>query len=53
VELIAAVQSAVREVYEIGKLRFLLYSSGLMPEDAARIRRDDAGVVWLGRNIGK
>jgi len=53
VELVAAVQSAVREVYEITRLRFLLYSSGLTPEDAARIRRDDAGVVWLGRDKGK
>lgn len=52
VELIAAVQNTVREVCEIGRLRFLLYSSGLTPEDAARIRRDDAGVVWLGKNIG-
>ena len=52
-ELVAAVQSAVREVYEITRLRFLLYSSGLTPEDAARIRRDDAGVVWLGRDREK
>ena len=49
VELVAAVQSAVREFYDIRKLRFLLYSSGLTPEDAALVRRDDAGVVWLGK----
>ncbi|MDI6448478.1 SPL family radical SAM protein [Anaerobaca lacustris] len=47
-ELIANVQQAVRKHSDISKLRFLLYPSGLRPEDKARIERDDAGVVWLG-----
>jgi DNA repair photolyase len=47
-ELIRKVQHAVREHYDIAKLRFLLYPSGLLPEDRERIKQDDAGVVWLG-----
>ena len=33
----------------ISKLRILLYPSELTPEDEARIREDDAGVIWLGK----
>ena len=46
-ELIANVQQAVPEYSGISNLRFLLYPSGLRPEDRARIERDDAGVAWL------
>jgi DNA repair photolyase len=48
VELVSKVQQAVRKYSDISKLRFLLYPSGLLPEDRARVERDDAGVVWLG-----
>ena len=46
-ELVSNVQQAVRKRSDISKLRFLLYPSGLLPEDRARIQSDDAGVVWL------
>ena len=44
-EMIYKVQQAVREQSDIAKLRFLLYPSGLLPEDRERIKQDDAGVV--------
>jgi len=47
--LIGHVQSSVRRFHDIKKLRFLLYPSRLRNEDLATIRRDDAGVVWLGK----
>ncbi len=47
VDLIANVQQSVRQHFDIAKLRFLLYPSRLLPEDEARIRKDDAGVIWL------
>ena len=49
VQLIRNVQASVRRHSDIGKLRFLLYPSGLGPDDVARIRQDDAGVIWLGK----
>lgn len=49
VDLIKHVQYSVRRFHDIGKLRFLLYPSGLTPDDLAKIRRDDAGIVWLGK----
>ena len=48
-ELVSRVQQAVRTQSDISKLRFLLYPSGLLPQDRARIERDDAGVIWLGK----
>jgi hypothetical protein len=45
--LVANVQGAVRRQGMSDKLRFLLYSSSLSPEDEAEIRKDDAGVIWL------
>jgi len=48
-QLISDLQRTVRAHHDIGRLRILLYPSRLSEEDAARIRRDDAGVVWLGR----
>lgn len=50
VELIKNVQCSVRRFHDIKKLRFLLYPDGLTPDDLARIQRDAAGVVWLGKN---
>ena len=46
-QLVSTVQQAVRKHSESPDLRFLLYPSGLLPEDKARIKQDDAGVVWL------
>ncbi len=48
--LILNVQRSVREHYDIERLRVLLYPSRLTPADAEQIRRDDAGVVWLGKD---
>ena len=50
--LLANVQESVRRHSEIDKLRFLLYPSRLMSEDETTIRKDDAGVVWLGKKSG-
>ncbi|MCX5645303.1 MAG: DNA photolyase [Phycisphaerae bacterium] len=50
VGLIKHLQSSMRRFSDINKLRFLLYSSGLTPEDLAQVREDDAGVIWLGGN---
>ena len=47
VDLISSVQRNVRSLYDINRLRILLYGSRLLPEDAAQIRKDDAGVIWL------
>ena len=49
VNLLANVQQSVRKCSEITKLRFLLYPSRLLPEDVKTIRKDDAGVIWLGK----
>lgn len=46
--LIATVQKVMREQSALAKLRFLLYPSHLTDRDFRRIRRDDAGVIWLG-----
>jgi len=48
VNLLGNVQQSVRKYSEITKLRFLLYPSRLLPEDVQAMRKDDAGVVWLG-----
>jgi DNA repair photolyase len=50
VDLIRTLQAAMRDLSDIRKLRFLLYPSRLMPEHAAMIWADDAGVVWLGKD---
>lgn len=49
-QLISNVQRSVRKLSDISRLRFLLYPSRLTEKDAARIRRDDAGIVWLGKD---
>ncbi len=53
VRLINSVQQSVRTHTDIAKLRILLYPSGLAPEDEVRIRRDDAGVIWLGKDAAQ
>ena len=47
IHLIRNVQQSVRKYYDINKLRFLQYPSGLKATDIAEIKKDDAGVVWL------
>lgn len=47
--LIRHLQDSVRRFSDTSKLRFLLYPSGLTPEDLDQVERDDAGVVWLGK----
>ena len=49
VKLFRLLQRNVRKYYDIERLRFLLYPSKLIPEKLEDIRRDDAGVIWLGR----
>ena len=49
VDLLANVQRSVRRQSRIEKLRFLLYPSRLLPEHVERIQKDDAGVLWLGK----
>ena len=49
VNLLGNVQQSVRKYSEITKLRFLLYPSRLLPEDVQIIRKDDTGVIWLGK----
>ena len=45
--LIDNLQSAMTRHMTTDQLRVLLYPSNLTTEDDARIRQDDAGVVWL------
>ena len=45
--LLKTVQAAVRELYDINRLRFLLYSKNLHPLYREQIESDDAGVIWL------
>jgi DNA repair photolyase len=49
-QLIKNIQKSVRQLYDIRKLRFLLYPSGLEAQDLTRIQADDAGVIWLGKD---
>jgi DNA repair photolyase len=49
VDLIQHLQCSVRRFHDISKLRFLLYPNGLAAEDLAKVREDDAGVVWLDK----
>lgn len=46
-KLLKTVQATVRELYDINKLRFLLYSKNLHPLYLEQIKSDDAGVIWL------
>ena len=47
VTLIRNIQDAMQRHMTTKKLRFLLYPKKLVAEDQARIRKADAGVVWL------
>jgi DNA repair photolyase len=53
VDLIANVQGSMRQNFDISKLRFLLYPSRLLPEHVDAIKKDDAGVIWLGEAPGR
>jgi hypothetical protein len=53
VDLIANVQRAMRQHSDISKLRFLLYPSRLLPAHIETIKKDDAGVIWLGEAPGR
>ena len=53
VDLIANVQRAMRQHSDISKLRFLLYPSRLLPEHVEAIKKDDTGVIWLGKSEGE
>jgi DNA repair photolyase len=48
--LIKNIQTSVRQFSDIRKLRFLLYANRLESQDITRIKQDDAGVIWLGKN---
>ena len=47
VKLVRTLQMAMRGHMSTAKLRFLLYPTGLKPEDEAAIRKRAAGVIWL------
>jgi DNA repair photolyase len=47
--LVNALQQAMRKRGAIDKLRFLLYTSHLLPKDLSGIRQDDVGIQWLGK----
>ena len=47
VDLIRNVQKAMRRHMTTKQMRFLLYPTGLAFDDEARIRKADAGLVWL------
>lgn len=47
VRLIKDVQRSIQKYYDINKLRFLQYPSGLSPKDITEIKKYNAGVVWL------
>jgi DNA repair photolyase len=51
IDLIANVQRAMRQHSDISNLRFLLYPSRLLPEHVEAIKKDDAGVIWLGKTV--
>jgi len=46
---VSSLQAILRQHHAVDKLRFLLHSSKLTPGDAAQLRRDDEGIVWLGK----
>ena len=48
-DLIANLQRSVRRHHDIDRLRILVYPANLTPACADEIRKDDAGVVWLGK----
>ncbi|MCY2953145.1 MAG: DNA photolyase [Planctomycetota bacterium] len=49
-ELIRHVQTSMQRHSDLGKLRFLLYPTGLTPGDLSEIHQNDTGVIWLGKD---
>jgi DNA repair photolyase len=47
--LVKTVQDAMKNHGGLDKLRFLLYTAGLQDSDLKSIRKDDAGIKWLGK----
>lgn len=45
--LFRKLQRSVARYSDLGRLRFLLYSSRLLAETVEELRRDDRGIVWL------
>jgi DNA repair photolyase len=48
-DLIKNLQVAMRKHMTTRKLRFLLYPSGLLDEDLAKVEKNKAGAIWLGK----
>ena len=48
-DLIKNLQRAMRKHMTTRKLRFLLYPANLLDEDLAKVEKDKAGVIWLGK----
>jgi len=53
VQLIQNMQRSVRTFYDIRKLKFLQYPSGLRTEDLNKLKQDNKGIIWLGNNKSK
>jgi DNA repair photolyase len=47
-DLVEKLQGSIKRYGMQGKLRYLLYPKSLTDADRNRIRKNDAGVVWLG-----
>ena len=47
INLLINVQQGIHKHFGINKMRFLMYPSRLLSEDAEVIRKDNAGVIWL------
>jgi DNA repair photolyase len=52
-DLVQKLQGAITLYGMDGKLRYLLYPKNLTDADRNRIRKNDAGVVWLGEGEGE
>jgi DNA repair photolyase len=52
-DLVQKLQGAITRYGMDGKLRYLLYPKNLNDADRNRIRKNDAGVIWLGDQEGK
>lgn len=48
--LVSNMQQSTHKLYDIQRLRILLYSSRLTAEDVRHVRKDERGVIWLGKN---
>jgi hypothetical protein len=52
-DLIQKLQRSISRYGMDGKLRYLLYPKNLTDADRNKIRKNDAGVIWLGDQEGK